>query len=90
MNIQSNISVIDLSKVDDYSEALEEELIKAFEQCKKIDDFSYYLPCRINEIKDDILQKINALRELRAEIAVLMTSKKNVYDDYVRYLDSKK
>ena len=88
INVDDTMSTIDLQKIYDYLDMLKKELGDAGEVCKKVDDWSYWLPCMINDIKDKLYGNTRSIDEFMSDIATVMTARKNIYDGYCEYLES--
>ena len=88
MNLQVNdtITTINLHKIYDYLDMLRRELEGAKEVCKKIDDWSYWLPHNINDIKDELHNNTKNIYIFMADILTVITARKNIYNEHCKYL----
>lgn len=86
ISIDDTITTIDLQKIYDYLDVLRRELEGAKEVCKKIDDWSYWLPHNINNIKDELYNNTKNIDNFMADILTVITARKNIYDGYCEYL----
>ncbi len=89
INVNDSITTIDLQKIYDYLDILRRELEDAKEICRKVDDWSCWLPCKINDIKDELYIKTKDIDEFMLDILTVITARKNIYDGYCEYLTFK-
>ncbi len=89
ISVNDSIITIDLQKIYDFLEMLKTEIECANAICKKVDDWSYWLPRNINEIKDELWTKRKHIDEFMDDISTVITARKNIYDGYCEYLASK-
>ena len=88
INVSDNINTINLQQIYDFLKMLKTEMECANDICKKIDDWSYWLPNNINEIKDELWGKRKHIEEFMEEIKTTMLQRKNIYLDFEKYLAS--
>lgn len=86
INVDDTINTITLQKIYDYFDMLRCELEHAKEVCKKVDDWSYWLPHNINDIKDNLYRDTKNIDAFMADILTVITARKNIYDGYCEYL----
>ncbi len=89
INVNDTINTTTLQKIYDYLDTLRRELEDAKEVCKKVDDWSYWLPHNINDIKDNLYSNTKNIDAFMADILTVITARKNIYDGYCEYLASK-
>ncbi len=86
IRVDEIITTIDLHKIYDFLKMLKTELECANAVCKKVDDWSYWLPHNINEIKDELWTKRKQIDKFMDEIRTVMAQRKNIYLDFEKYL----
>ena len=86
IQVNECITTINLHIIYDHLDMLRRELEGAKEVCKKVDDWSYWLPHNINDIKDNLYNNTKYIDDFMAEILTVITARKNIYDGYCEYL----
>ena len=89
IQVDECITTVTLKRIYDYLDMLRRELEGAKEVCKKVDDWSYWLPHNINDIKDNLYNNTKNIDTFMAEILTAITARKNIYDGYCEYLAAK-
>ena len=90
INVKDSISTINLQKIYDYLKMLKTELECANDVCKEIDNWSYWLPHNINDIKDDLWTKRQHIDEFMEELTNVIHQRGIIYCDYDKYLANNK
>ena len=86
INVNDSITTITLQQIYDFLKMLKTEMECASDICKKVDDWSYWLPRNINEIKDELWEKRKHIDEFMEEIKTVILARKNIYLDFEKYL----
>ena len=86
INVNDSITTINLQIIYDFLKMLKTEMECANDICKKVDDWSYWLPRNINEIKDELWEKRKHIDEFMEEIKTVILARKNIYLDFEKYL----
>ncbi len=89
IEVNDSITTINLQKIYDCLDILRRELEDAKGVCRKVDDWSFWLPRKINDIKDELYIKTKDIDEFMADILTVITARKNIYDGYCEYLTFK-
>ena len=86
LQVNDTITTINLQKIYDYLDMLKRELEGAKEVCKKVDDWSYWLPHNINDIKNGLYNNTKNIDTFMADILTVITARQNIYNEYCEYL----